>query len=164
MNSHGDKRYFAQLFEYPCYVLSTKRGNIKEMIAKLRLINDEFIADINASTERNANSQYQDPFTGKYYACSSDYSFRWVNGKAERGRWLSEMWNLDFNMYPDRDGRIERPGSGSSPLHITSQHEGDRVDTKFSQVVFNSIAMETTEQGRTFNMPYVDHRFVRKLR
>ena len=90
LNSHGDKRYLAQLFEYPCYILSTKRGNIKEMTAKLRLINDEVIDAINASTERNANFQYQDPFTGAYYACSSDYSFRWVNGKAEHGRWLSE--------------------------------------------------------------------------
>ena len=140
LNSHRDKRYLGQLFDSPCYLLSTKRGNVKEIIEKLRLINNEVITAINASTERNANFQYQDPFTGAYYACSSNYSFRWVIGKAERGDELERMWKANFDKYPGRDERIERPGSDSSPLHITSQHEWDRVDAKFSQVVFNSIA------------------------
>ena len=122
LESCRDKRYLSQLLDNPFYVLSTKRGNVNEMTEKLRLITNEVIAAINASTE-DASSQYQDPFTGAYYACSSDYSFRWANGKAERGRWLSDRRNLDFKMYPDRDERIERPGSDSSPLHITSQHE-----------------------------------------
>ena len=78
----------------PCYLLSTKRGNIKEMTEKIRLINNEVITAINASTERNANCQYQDPFTGKYYTCARQYSFKWVNGKAERGETLKHCGKI----------------------------------------------------------------------
>ena len=29
LNSHRDKRYLGQLLDYPCYLLSTKRANVK---------------------------------------------------------------------------------------------------------------------------------------
>ena len=71
---------------------------------------------------------------------------------------LAREWKRISYMYSDRDERIERPGLYSSPLHITSQHEWDRADAKFSQVMFNMIAKEPLKKGEplTCHMPIID--------
>ena len=125
---------------------------------KLRILNNEVITAIDASTEQNTGSQYQDPFTGEYHTCGANYSFKWVNGTAVRGGWLNDKWGIRFGMYPDRDERIERQGSDSPPLHITSQHEWYRVDAKFLQVAFSMIAKEPLNKGEslTCHMSTID--------